>query len=294
MLDLIPSLGGWRPAVSGQRCAVATIVAAGGSVPRPLGTSMLVSEHGDVLGSLSGGCVEGAVVDAALEVMRDGGSRLEYVRLQCRGRVRRRTLLRRRAGSPHPAARRPAGRATWRPCAASRTQTPGAPLALIRRLDAGGGAVVVRTETPVRFRAMELAGTRHLLVGDHPATVSRQPPSSSRCSRRPCGPYPACTSGGCTGGSGAETTPNPSRCSWKAGSPRRACWSSAPTTSAPRCCRPGSCWATDVTLVRCPAGFLRTRAASSPPTRWSPTGRTVTLPQKQPRAAWTAAPWCAC
>src|SRR5215218_7292401 len=77
MLDLMPSLGKWQPAVSGQRCAVATIVGVGGSVPRPLGTSMLVSEHGDVLGSLSGGCVEGAVVEAALEVMHDGGTRRE-------------------------------------------------------------------------------------------------------------------------------------------------------------------------------------------------------------------------
>ena len=78
MLDLMPSLGGWRPAVSGERCAVATIVAASGSVPRPPGTSMLVSETGRVLGSLSGGCVEGAVVQSAFEVMADGGSRLEH------------------------------------------------------------------------------------------------------------------------------------------------------------------------------------------------------------------------
>jgi len=63
MLDLIPSLSGWAPAAGGQRCAIATVVSVGGSVPRPVGTSMLVSESGSVLGSLSGGCVEGAVVD---------------------------------------------------------------------------------------------------------------------------------------------------------------------------------------------------------------------------------------
>lgn len=77
MLDLIPSLGGWAPALAGQRFAVATIVAASGSVPRPVGTSMLVSESGAVLGSLSGGCVEGAVVGLALESMDDGGTRCE-------------------------------------------------------------------------------------------------------------------------------------------------------------------------------------------------------------------------
>jgi xanthine dehydrogenase accessory factor len=77
MLDLIPSLTGWAPALTGQRFAAATIVRAGGSVPRPVGSTMLVSESGAVLGSLSGGCVEGAVVAAALESMDDGGTRLE-------------------------------------------------------------------------------------------------------------------------------------------------------------------------------------------------------------------------
>jgi xanthine dehydrogenase accessory factor len=77
MLDLIPFLNGWAPALAGQRFAVATIVRASGSVPRPVGTSMLVSDGGAVLGSLSGGCVEGAVVAAALESLDDGVTRLE-------------------------------------------------------------------------------------------------------------------------------------------------------------------------------------------------------------------------
>lgn len=77
MLDLIPSLSGWAPALGRQRFAVATIVRASGSVPRPVGTSMLVSGSGAILGSLSGGCVEGAVVAAALESMDDGVPRLE-------------------------------------------------------------------------------------------------------------------------------------------------------------------------------------------------------------------------
>src|SRR5215217_1745227 len=77
MLDLIPSLNGWAPVLARQRFAVATIVRASGSVPRPVGTSMLVSGGGAVLGSLSGGCVEGAVVATALESMDDGVTRLE-------------------------------------------------------------------------------------------------------------------------------------------------------------------------------------------------------------------------
>ncbi|MDQ0632550.1 xanthine dehydrogenase accessory factor [Arthrobacter pascens] len=77
MLDLIPSLSGWTSVATGQRFAIATIVSATGSAPRPVGTSMLVSESGSVLGSLSGGCVEGAVVAAALESIDDGGIRRE-------------------------------------------------------------------------------------------------------------------------------------------------------------------------------------------------------------------------
>ena len=166
MLDLIPSLGRWQPAVSGQRCAVATIVAAGGSVPRPLGTSMVVSEHGEVLGSLSGGCVEGAVVEAALAAMHDGGSRLESfgysaedafaVGLTCGGQL-----------EVHI---QPTGTAGLDLAALRGFAHSGAPssLAIIRRLDAGdgtgGGAVMVAD--PARFTAAGSAALAALLGGD--------------------------------------------------------------------------------------------------------------------------------
>lgn len=55
-------------------CAVATIVSAQGSVPRPVGTSMLVSADGALHGSLSGGCVEGAVLEACREALETGRS----------------------------------------------------------------------------------------------------------------------------------------------------------------------------------------------------------------------------
>ncbi|MGR0160139.1 XdhC family protein [Paenarthrobacter nitroguajacolicus] len=161
MLDLMPSLGSWRPAVSGQLCAVATIVGTGGSVPRPLGTSMMVSEDGEILGSLSGGCVESAVVEAALEAMRDGGPRLESfgyssedafaVGLTCGGELEVH-IQPLRAGSP--------GFSVF-----AETQRPAA---LIRRLDGQGGVMVV--DDPVRFRAMESEELAKL-VGDHPGTL---------------------------------------------------------------------------------------------------------------------------
>jgi xanthine dehydrogenase accessory factor len=59
---------------SGRRFALATVVAATGSTPRPVGTVMAVPAEGDVLGSLSGGCVEGAVYDAAQAVLGGGAA----------------------------------------------------------------------------------------------------------------------------------------------------------------------------------------------------------------------------
>ncbi|WP_120522359.1 XdhC family protein [Arthrobacter celericrescens] len=164
MLDLMPTLGSWQPALSGQRCAVATIVACGGSVPRPMGTSMLVSEHGEVLGSLSGGCVEGAVVEAALESMRDGGSRLELfgysaedafaVGLSCGGEL-----------EVHI---QPADPAELAGFGALAGRGAGAALALIRRLDAPGAVVV---DDPAHFRAAASADLARLL-GDDPAVLA--------------------------------------------------------------------------------------------------------------------------
>lgn len=53
-------------------CAIATIVGTEGSVPRPVGTSMLVDAEGPIVGSLSGGCVEGAVLEACREALATG------------------------------------------------------------------------------------------------------------------------------------------------------------------------------------------------------------------------------
>lgn len=60
----------------GQRVALATVVATWGSSPRPVGSHMAITEHGDFTGSVSGGCIEGAVVEAAMECIASGQSRL--------------------------------------------------------------------------------------------------------------------------------------------------------------------------------------------------------------------------
>ncbi|WP_378147176.1 XdhC family protein [Cnuibacter sp. UC19_7] len=61
---------------AGSRVAVATVVAVDGSAPRALGTSMAVDSSGAVIGSISGGCVEGAVYDACTRVLESGRSEL--------------------------------------------------------------------------------------------------------------------------------------------------------------------------------------------------------------------------
>jgi hypothetical protein len=85
----------WREA--GQRAAIATVVSTWGSAPRPAGSQLVCNEQGQFAGSVSGGCVEVAVIEAAAEVMRSGVSqRLEYgvsdeqafdVGLACGGRI---------------------------------------------------------------------------------------------------------------------------------------------------------------------------------------------------------------
>jgi xanthine dehydrogenase accessory factor len=64
---------GLRPLIeAGQPFAMATIVKVSGSSPRPPGAAMVVDADGAALGSLSGGCVEGAVYTAAEEVLATG------------------------------------------------------------------------------------------------------------------------------------------------------------------------------------------------------------------------------
>jgi xanthine dehydrogenase accessory factor len=67
MKEILDDIERWRGA--GERVAVARVVGTEGSSPRDAGATMVVSEKGEVAGSVSGGCVDGAVVSAALEVL---------------------------------------------------------------------------------------------------------------------------------------------------------------------------------------------------------------------------------
>lgn len=61
---------------SGRRVALATVVETCGSSPRPVGSNLVIADDGTFQGSVSGGCVEGAVVAAAQEVIESGDARL--------------------------------------------------------------------------------------------------------------------------------------------------------------------------------------------------------------------------
>ena len=69
MREILDDIDRWRNA--GKRVAVARIVNIEGSGPRDPGAAMAVNEDGEVAGSVSGGCVEGAVVSEALALMAE-------------------------------------------------------------------------------------------------------------------------------------------------------------------------------------------------------------------------------
>src|ERR1700750_31453 len=74
MKDVLDDLDQW--AARGDAVAIATVVGVRRSAPRPPGAKMAVNDRGEVSGAVSGGCVEGAVVEGAEEVLAGGEPRL--------------------------------------------------------------------------------------------------------------------------------------------------------------------------------------------------------------------------
>jgi xanthine/CO dehydrogenase XdhC/CoxF family maturation factor len=94
--DILGMAQAWRQ--EGKGVAIATVVETWGSAPRPTGSNLVIDEDGNFLGSVSGGCVEGAVVTEAMDVIASGKPRmLEFgvadetawrVGLSCGGTIR--------------------------------------------------------------------------------------------------------------------------------------------------------------------------------------------------------------
>ncbi len=94
--DVLQVAANWLQ--SGKKVALATVVSSWGSSPRPPGSQLAVAEDSTFVGSVSGGCIEGAVVTEALAVMESGETKvLEYgvtdelaweVGLACGGQVK--------------------------------------------------------------------------------------------------------------------------------------------------------------------------------------------------------------
>lgn len=74
MRDISEALDRWFAA--GERVALATVISTWGSAPRPIGSKMAVASGGDMAGSVSGGCVEGAVFEEAQGVMESGRAKV--------------------------------------------------------------------------------------------------------------------------------------------------------------------------------------------------------------------------
>ena len=72
--DILATAASWRSA--GEDVAIATVVETWGSSPRPAGTRLAITASGRLAGSVSGGCIEGAVADAAKATMASGAPQL--------------------------------------------------------------------------------------------------------------------------------------------------------------------------------------------------------------------------
>lgn len=97
MRDIVEDVEKWR--AHGERVAVATVISMAGSAPRLPGAKLAVSEQGEISGSVSGGCVEPAVIQSAMEVMKNGQPQMlefgiseaenfEKIGLSCGGTIR--------------------------------------------------------------------------------------------------------------------------------------------------------------------------------------------------------------
>ncbi|WP_163184559.1 XdhC/CoxI family protein [Cellulosimicrobium sp. SL-1] len=194
---LAPWLGPGQPPF-----AVATVVAASGSVPRPVGTAMAVRADGAVLGSLSGGCVEGAVHAAALDAIASGTSHRETfgysdddafaVGLSCGGTL-----------DVHVQPVLPDDDATRALHALAARAEPAPPVALVRRIDGGARTAVVVDDPNAADEAAVARALRGLVGPDSLTAAAAQVVAVLRAGG-------TATVHAAHGGPGAAPSPSPS------------------------------------------------------------------------------------
>jgi xanthine dehydrogenase accessory factor len=69
-MDVLQQVAAWR--AEGEQVALATVIETWGSSPRPVGSQLAVTPSGRIAGSVSGGCIESAVAEAALTTLQTG------------------------------------------------------------------------------------------------------------------------------------------------------------------------------------------------------------------------------
>jgi xanthine dehydrogenase accessory factor len=74
MKDVLEEVDTWT--ARGDKVALATVIGVKRSAPRPPGAKMAINANGEIAGAVSGGCVEGAVVEVAEQVMQSGEPQL--------------------------------------------------------------------------------------------------------------------------------------------------------------------------------------------------------------------------
>jgi xanthine/CO dehydrogenase XdhC/CoxF family maturation factor len=74
MMDVLETAQNWHD--SGRRIAIATVIETWGSAPQPVGSQLVVDSDGNFEGAVSGGCVEGAVITEAQDMIATGGHKV--------------------------------------------------------------------------------------------------------------------------------------------------------------------------------------------------------------------------
>ncbi len=180
MRDVLDEVERWHAA--GQRIALATVVSVAGSAPRGLGATLAVSEGREIAGSVSGGCVEPAVIEEGMRSIHTGQPTLlkygiteeqnvEQIGLSCGGEIR---VFVERLEDFEPLAQalraeKPTVRATVIAAPATSAVTPGARLTLSERGESTGSTgdsaldAMVRGDAPGLLRAGESTSRNYTL-----------------------------------------------------------------------------------------------------------------------------------